>query len=253
MFAGIGLPGFSGFIGEFLSLLGTFVVRSPVRDRRHRSVSIFAAVYSLWAFQRAFTGKPQGENAKMRDVTVREVIVVAPLLALSLFLGLYPKPALDRIEPSVREAVEQPRAQDRLPRARSRPAIVESIEGAQAPSDGEGGEVIGGGERRSPTPPRRLAGDRAGAGARRRRGARRAAAAALLRQRPGATPAAFAVAAVGVLAAGGLLIWQWFHVRDDGPISTMTGMVRVDALRRVPRHPRRHRDRARAAGRRSRT
>jgi NADH-quinone oxidoreductase subunit M len=104
LFAGIGLPGFSGFIGEFLSLLGTFVY-----DRPYAIVATFgvilAAVYSLWAFQRAFTGKPRGENAKMRDVNVREVIVVAPLIALSLFLGLYPKPALDRIQPSVKRAV----------------------------------------------------------------------------------------------------------------------------------------------------
>jgi NADH-quinone oxidoreductase subunit M len=104
LFAGIGLPGFSGFIGEFLSLLGTFVY-----DRPYAIVATFgvilAAVYSLWAFQRAFTGKPRGENAKMRDVTVREVVVVAPLIALSLFLGLYPKPALDRIQPSVKRAV----------------------------------------------------------------------------------------------------------------------------------------------------
>jgi NADH-quinone oxidoreductase subunit M len=100
MFAGIGLPGFSGFIGEFLSLLGTFVF-----DRPYAIVATFgvilAAVYGLWAFQRAFTGKPTGENAKMRDVTLREVIVVVPLLALSLFLGLYPKPVLDRIQPAV--------------------------------------------------------------------------------------------------------------------------------------------------------
>jgi len=104
MFAGIGLPGFSGFIGEFLSLIGTFSV-----DRTFAIIAttgvVLAAVYSLWAFQRVFTGKPSGENAKMRDVTIREIVVVVPLLALSLFLGLYPKPALDRIEPSVKRAV----------------------------------------------------------------------------------------------------------------------------------------------------
>ncbi|HXY92830.1 MAG TPA: NADH-quinone oxidoreductase subunit M [Acidimicrobiia bacterium] len=104
LFAGIGLPGFSGFIGEFLSLLGTFVYDRPYAIVATLGV-ILAAVYSLWAFQRAFTGKPRGENAKLRDVSLREVIVVAPLIALSLFLGLYPKPALDRIEPSVRRAV----------------------------------------------------------------------------------------------------------------------------------------------------
>jgi NADH-quinone oxidoreductase subunit M len=104
LFAGIGLPGFSGFIGEFLSLLGTFIF-----DRPYAIVATFgvilAAVYSLWAFQRAFTGKPQGENAKLKDVSVREIAVVAPLIALSLFLGLYPKAALDRIQPSVKRAV----------------------------------------------------------------------------------------------------------------------------------------------------
>jgi NADH-quinone oxidoreductase subunit M len=104
MFAGIGLPGFSGFIGEFLALLGTFSVDKPFAIVATTGV-VLAAVYSLWAFQRVFTGKPTGENAKMRDVTLREIIVVAPLLALSLFLGIYPKPALDRIEPSVRKAV----------------------------------------------------------------------------------------------------------------------------------------------------
>jgi len=104
MFAGIGLPGFSGFIGEFLSLIGTFSVHRPFAIVATTGV-VLAAVYSLWAFQRVFTGKPQGENAKLRDVTVREMVVVVPLLALSLFLGIYPKPALDRIEPSVRRAV----------------------------------------------------------------------------------------------------------------------------------------------------
>jgi NADH-quinone oxidoreductase subunit M len=104
LFAGIGLPGFSGFIGEFLSLLGTFLF-----DRPYAIVATFgvvlAAVYSLWAFQRTFTGKPQGENAKLRDVSLRELVVVAPLILLSLFLGIYPKPALDRIEPTVRAKV----------------------------------------------------------------------------------------------------------------------------------------------------
>ena len=68
LFAGIGLPGFSGFIGEFLSLLGAFLYDRPYAIVATFGV-IFAAVYSLWAFQRAFTGKPRGENAKIRDVS----------------------------------------------------------------------------------------------------------------------------------------------------------------------------------------
>ena len=57
MLAGIGLPGFSGFIGEFLSLVGTFVSRRAVGHRR-RGRRDLRAVYMLWSFQRAFMGKP---------------------------------------------------------------------------------------------------------------------------------------------------------------------------------------------------
>jgi NADH-quinone oxidoreductase subunit M len=104
MFAGIGLPGFSGFIGEFLSLLGTFVANRPWAIVGALGV-ILAAVYMLWSFQRAFMGKPEGENRTLRDANFREVCVVVPLLALSLFLGIYPKPVLDRIEPTVKRTI----------------------------------------------------------------------------------------------------------------------------------------------------
>jgi NADH-quinone oxidoreductase subunit M len=100
MFAGIGLPGFSGFIGEFLSLLGAFIWDRPYAIVATIGV-VLAAVYGLWAFQRAFTGKPSGDNVGMKDVSLRELIVVVPLLGLSLFLGLYPKPVLDRIQPAI--------------------------------------------------------------------------------------------------------------------------------------------------------
>ena len=104
MFAGIGLPGFSGFVGEFLALAGTFISERPYAIVAAVGV-ILAAVYLLWAFQRAFTGKPTGENAKISDLGIREIAVVAPLLALSLFLGVYPSPVLDRIEPSVKQRI----------------------------------------------------------------------------------------------------------------------------------------------------
>jgi NADH-quinone oxidoreductase subunit M len=66
---------------------------------------ILAAVYLLWAYQRAFTGPLSGENEKVRDLKVRELTAVVPLLGLSLFLGLYPKPVIDRVEPSVRRVI----------------------------------------------------------------------------------------------------------------------------------------------------
>ncbi len=105
-FASIGLPGFSGFIGEFLSLIGTFII-----DRPYAIISavgvILAALYLLWAFQRTFTGEPKGANLKIPDLNARELCTVVPLLALSLFLGLYPKPVLDRIEPQVKALIHQ--------------------------------------------------------------------------------------------------------------------------------------------------
>ncbi len=62
---------------------------------------ILAAVYLLWAYQRVFHGVPTGDNAKMLDMTWREKAFMAPLLIGIVFLGVYPKPVLDRIQPSV--------------------------------------------------------------------------------------------------------------------------------------------------------
>jgi NADH-quinone oxidoreductase subunit M len=100
-FAGIGLPGFSGFVGEFLSLLGAFTIHRWWAVVATTGV-ILGAVYMLWMFQRVFTGVPEGENAELKDANGRELFVVVPLLALSLFIGLYPKPVLDRIEPTAK-------------------------------------------------------------------------------------------------------------------------------------------------------
>jgi NADH-quinone oxidoreductase subunit M len=92
LFAGMGLPGFSGFIGEFLSLLGTFIYDRPYAIVATFGV-IFAAVYSLWAFP-AFTGKPQGENT---NAPTSRGVIVSRHCSPDLALGLYPKAALDRI------------------------------------------------------------------------------------------------------------------------------------------------------------
>lgn len=99
-FASIGLPGFSGFVGEYLSMLGAFATH-----RWYVSVAatgvIFAALYLLWAYQRVFTGEPDGDNAKMKDMSFREGLCVVPLLLISLYMGLAPQFFLDRINPSV--------------------------------------------------------------------------------------------------------------------------------------------------------
>jgi NADH-quinone oxidoreductase subunit M len=99
-FASIGLPGFSGFVGEFLSMLGAFLTSRWFTVVAATGV-ILAAVYLLWAVQRAFTGAPDDKNAATREIGLREIVTVVPLLGLSLFLGFYPKPVLDRLEPTV--------------------------------------------------------------------------------------------------------------------------------------------------------
>ena len=56
-------------------------------------------------FQRVFTGEPTGENATMKDLDLKEMLTLVPLLGLSLFLGVYPKPVLERLEPSVKALI----------------------------------------------------------------------------------------------------------------------------------------------------
>jgi NADH-quinone oxidoreductase subunit M len=106
-FASIGLPGLNGFIGEFNILVGSYL-RFPAAAVIAATGVILAAVYLLWAYERVFTGpltKP--ENEKLIDLDIREKAILLPLVALIVFLGVYPKPALDRIEPSVGAVLER--------------------------------------------------------------------------------------------------------------------------------------------------
>ncbi|MFQ5557311.1 MAG: NADH-quinone oxidoreductase subunit M [Acidimicrobiales bacterium] len=96
----IGLPGLNGFVGEFLVLLGAFVAHRWWAVVAATGV-ILAALYLLWAYQRVFHGPAEGENAAMADLTLREALVMAPLLAVIVFMGVYPKPVIDRMEPAV--------------------------------------------------------------------------------------------------------------------------------------------------------
>jgi NADH-quinone oxidoreductase subunit M len=106
MLSSIGLPGLNGFVGEFLILIGSFATARWWTVVATSGV-ILAALYLLWAYQRVFQGPAEGENAEMSDMNLREMLVMAPLLALIVFLGVYPKPALDRIEPAVDQLVER--------------------------------------------------------------------------------------------------------------------------------------------------
>ena len=104
MLSSIGLPGLNGFIGEFLILIGAFVANPWIASVAAIGV-IFAAVYLLWAYQRVFHGKPRAEHTEMEELRVGEAMVMMPMVVLIVFLGVYPKPMLERIEPSIEALV----------------------------------------------------------------------------------------------------------------------------------------------------
>jgi NADH-quinone oxidoreductase subunit M len=103
--ANVGLPGTSGFVGEFLSLLGTFKVSLPTAFFATTGV-ILSAAYALWLYRKVVFGalvKPS--LASIKDLTFRECLTLMPLLALTILFGVYPKPVLDMSAASVQQLV----------------------------------------------------------------------------------------------------------------------------------------------------
>lgn len=99
----IGLPGTNGFVGEFLILLGAFQGWRVLGILGTAGI-ILAAVYMLWMYQRVFFGAvDRPANQGLADLNVREVVTLAPIVALILFIGWYPAPFLARIAPAVQQ------------------------------------------------------------------------------------------------------------------------------------------------------
>ncbi|MGV0044378.1 NADH-quinone oxidoreductase subunit M [Mycobacterium colombiense] len=98
--ATLSLPGLAPFISEFLVLLGTFN-RYWLAAAFGVTALVLSAVYMLWLYQRVMTGPVLKGNERIGDLHARELVVVAPLIALLLVLGIYPKPVLDIINPAV--------------------------------------------------------------------------------------------------------------------------------------------------------
>ena len=104
--ANVGLPGTSGFVGEFLTLMGTFQVNTWVAAVATTGV-IFSAAYALWLYRRVVMGDLIKESLRsITDMTTRERWIFAPLVVMTLLLGVYPSLVLDIIGPSVTELVE---------------------------------------------------------------------------------------------------------------------------------------------------
>jgi len=97
----IGLPGLNGFVGEILVLAGTFA-----HNRSYAAIAalgmILGAVYMLWMYQRVFLGKVTNPaNSEMRDIGVREKLILIPILIVMLWIGVYSAPILRRMDASI--------------------------------------------------------------------------------------------------------------------------------------------------------
>ncbi|MGE0141560.1 MAG: NuoM family protein, partial [Ilumatobacteraceae bacterium] len=100
MLSSIGVPGLNGFVGEYLVLIGSFVTARWWAVVAATGV-ILAALYLLWAYQRVFHGEPDDANRTFPELRLKEAAVLLPFIGIAVFAGVYPKPMLDRIEPSV--------------------------------------------------------------------------------------------------------------------------------------------------------
>ncbi|MBK1623686.1 NADH-quinone oxidoreductase subunit M [Afifella marina] len=105
--ANIGLPGTSGFVGEFLTMLGAFRVNTWVALFAASGV-IFSACYALWLYRRVVLGQLEKESLKaMLDLSGREKLILVPLMLLVLFFGVYPQPVMNVTAASVDNLVAQ--------------------------------------------------------------------------------------------------------------------------------------------------
>ncbi|MDP9196100.1 MAG: NADH-quinone oxidoreductase subunit M [Pseudomonadota bacterium] len=105
MLASVGLPGTSGFVGEFLSLQGAFMVRTWVAALAALGV-ILGAAYMLLLYRRVVFGPVVHEDVRtLRDLTWRETVTFVPVVALVLWMGIYPGPVLDISAASVRSLI----------------------------------------------------------------------------------------------------------------------------------------------------
>jgi NADH-quinone oxidoreductase subunit M len=103
--ANVGLPGTSGFIGEFLALIGTFRINTPVATLATLGV-ILSAAYALWLYRKMIFGDLRPSLEGIRDIGWRETLIFTPLVALTILFGVMPKPVLDMSAASVAQLLE---------------------------------------------------------------------------------------------------------------------------------------------------
>ncbi|MFI1468416.1 NADH-quinone oxidoreductase subunit M [Streptomyces wuyuanensis] len=112
--ATLSLPGLAPFVSEFLVLVGTFA-RYPVVGVIATLGIVLAALYTLVLYQRTMTGPVKEEVRTLPDLRLRELVVVTPLIALLIFLGVYPKPLTDIVNPAVEHTMSDVQKKDPQP------------------------------------------------------------------------------------------------------------------------------------------
>jgi NADH-quinone oxidoreductase subunit M len=140
----LGLPGLNGFVGEFLILLGAFRV-DPVVAAVSATGVILAAVYLLWMYQRVMFGPVTNEkNRGLRDLSLREFWTLAPVIALIVWIGVFPNPFLRRLDASVSVLMERVNARTLAARAipGAEAARAEAAPGAEAVQPAASGEAV---------------------------------------------------------------------------------------------------------------
>ncbi|MBN1270679.1 MAG: NADH-quinone oxidoreductase subunit M [Candidatus Aminicenantes bacterium] len=107
MLSSVGLPGLNGFVGEILCLFGIFQANKVLAILGVSTV-ILAAAYLLWMFKRVMQGPIVHERIRsLKDMNKREIVYLVPIVLLMFFMGIYPKPFLKKIEPSVSHLVKR--------------------------------------------------------------------------------------------------------------------------------------------------
>ena len=104
--ANVGLPGTSGFVGEFLTLVGAFKANSLVAVFATIGV-VLSACYALWLYRRVVFGELEKKTLLgMKDMNLREIVVMLPLVVATLFFGFYPKPIFDMTGSAVQATID---------------------------------------------------------------------------------------------------------------------------------------------------
>ena len=109
MLASVGLPGTSGFIGEFLIILGSVKFNVTIAVLAGTTL-IVGVCYMLWMFQRVFFEKNNAKTEGFKDLTLIETLTILPIIILIIFMGIYPQPFIQKITPAVEQQIAQQQA-----------------------------------------------------------------------------------------------------------------------------------------------